>query len=139
MQMVKVASNNGYRGGPLPDACPPSDATDATTGTYLRLVRADPCTLEDFRSGHAEGKRKPQKCDMCTWMACSVWVESSAFERLADLAKLPTLSDKKFIAYFSVDPSCGKIKPHKKEKQHLSFWMRESFEPHKAITKMVPL
>jgi hypothetical protein len=72
-------------------------------------------------------------------MACSVWLESTAPERLADLAKLPNLSDKKFVAHFAVDPRCGKIKPHKKDKEHLSFWMRESFDPQVAVTKMVPL
>ena len=136
--MAKAGSNNGYRGGPLPAHCPPSDAKDATDGIYLRLVVGNPCTLDDFRSGHAEGRRKPKSCDDCTWMA-SVWLDSTAPERLADLAKLPNLSDRKFVVHVAVDSTCGKVKPHKKDKEHLSFWMRESFEPHKAVTKIVAL
>lgn len=137
--MDTVGDNNGYRGGPLPTNCPPNDAADAASGTFLRLVATKPCTLDDFRSGQSEGRRKPKNCDDCTWLACSVWLDTTKLEKLSDLAKLPNLSDKKFIAQIKVDPACGKVKPHPKDKEHLSFWIRESFEPHKAVIKIIPL
>ena len=132
--------DEGFKGGaPLPPDCPPPDAIDVPKGVYLRLVAAKPTTADDFRSGHAEGKKKPDKCDECTWRACSVWVETTKLEKIAGLTKLRTLSDKKFIAFIEVDDKCGKIKPHPKDKEHLSFWMRKSFIVEKAIIKHVDL
>jgi hypothetical protein len=123
-----------------PTNCPPTDAKSIPHGVYLRLTSANPATKDDFRSGHAEGKKRPKKrCDECTWRACSVWVESTSQDKLAGLAKLPTLSNKKFIVHFRVSSAAGMVKPHHKDKEHLSFWMHQSFEPEKLIIKYVAL
>jgi hypothetical protein len=134
----KGALSSSYKGGSLPERCPPEDAINAPDGHLLRLVAQNPCTADDFRSGHAEGKKQPKKCDMCVWMAYSFWVETTPKEKLADLAKLPNLRDKKFIAVVKVNASCGMVKPHQ-DKEHLSFWMRDSFEPEKAVADAIPL
>jgi hypothetical protein len=73
-------------------------------------------------------------CPECVWRACSVWSDDTAPERLAGLAKLPNLRDKKFIAHVNVGPACGKMKPQPKDHQHISFWMLKSFAPEKAVT-----
>lgn len=132
-------SNNGYRGGPLPEDCPPIDSEDVAAGYLLRLVSSNPSTAQDFRSGHAEGKNQPKTCDICRWMSCSVWTADTPHENLAGLAKLKTLSHMKFVARFKVTGSEGKIKPHEKDPRHLSFWIRESFAPENAVEEYKPL
>ena len=72
-------------------------------------------------------------------MACSVWVETTPREKLGDLTKLPNLSDKKFVAHIQVNSSCGHIKPHAKDQQHISFWMYEEFEVENAVVKVESL
>jgi hypothetical protein len=135
-----VGVNNGYKGGPLPAECPPGDSVDVPGGYLLRLVPNNPCNADDFRSGHAEGKKQPKRCpDLCTWMSCSVWVENTQHEDLAGLAKLKTLSHMKFIARFKVTGTEGKVRPHDKDSRHLSFWMRESFAPDAAVEEYIPL
>jgi hypothetical protein len=101
-----------YREAPLPKDCPPLDSYVVQSGVYLRLVSANPCTTEDFKSGHAEQRNKPARCDDCTWKACSVWAETRAKEKLSDLAKLPNLSDKRFIAHVKLTRAGGRMKPH---------------------------
>jgi hypothetical protein len=131
--------NNGYKGGPLPLGCPPPDSVDVPKGFLLRLVPTNPCTAEHFRSGHAEGKNQPSKCDLCTWMSCSVWSADTPHEVLAGLTLLKNLSHMKFVARFKVAGSEGKIRPHDKDQRHLSFWMRESFAAASAVEEHIPL
>ena len=103
----------------------------------MRLVRSTNVCANDFRSCHAEGKRQPKKCDECRWHACSVWVEATPFEKLADLVKLPNLTEMKFIAHISVTATSGCIKPHEKDKQHISFWIVTSFR-RKSLLQRLP-
>jgi hypothetical protein len=88
--MAGAAEKLIYKGHPLPDDCPPVDATGPPEGIFLRLVRSKNITADDFRSGHAEGKKQPTKCDDCRWRACSVFAETTPTEKLADIAKYPT-------------------------------------------------
>lgn len=134
--MAKSAAKT-YRENPMPDACPPKDAADAPEGVVLRLVANNPPKIDDFRSCRAEGKKKPQDCDDCTWCACSVWLSSTKKEVIAGLTKLRNHRDKKFIAHVSVNASSGRIKPHEKgDGSHLRFWMYESFDPSASIAKI---
>jgi hypothetical protein len=128
-----------YKGHPLPADCPPVDASDAGDGIVLRLVVTDPPTASDFLSGHVEGKTQPKKCDDCRWRACSVWDAGTPYEVLSGLAKLPNLRDKKFIARVKVSKQCGRLKPFDSDPRHMSFWMRQSFLPEKAIDRVDPL
>jgi hypothetical protein len=122
-----------------PAECPPNNSLSVPLGVYLRLVPANPVTAADFQSGHTCGKKRPKKCDECTWRACSVWLSTTLHEKLAGLTKLPNLSDMKFIAHVEITIPCGKIRPHNKDKDHLSFWMHNSFYPEKAVIKIMPL
>ncbi len=137
--MSRAAAAAAYKDGPLPSGCPPSDAPFAEDAVFLRLVTTNPPAAADFRSGHAEGKKKPKKCDDCRWMACSVWKVGTPRERLADLAKLPNLSDKKFVAFINVKASYGHMMPHDTDANHVSFWMYASFKPEGAVSKTEPL
>ena len=58
--------------------------------------------------------------------SCSVFVETTPTEKLADIAKLPNLAEMKFIAHYSITSSSGRIKPHERDDQHISFWMIDS-------------
>jgi hypothetical protein len=139
--MLSEKESKPFKDGPLPDNCPPKDATKPSKDAiFLRLVPANPATSAHFKSSRAEGNRKqPRGCDDCRWAACSVWVETTPRDKLSGLAKLANLSHMKFIATIKVDESSGYIKPHKKEPNHLSFWMFEAFEVDKAIVKVEPL
>jgi hypothetical protein len=108
VMVASTSRNNGYKGNPLPEGCPPSDSVTVPAGYLLRLVSTNPCTADDFRSGHAEGKNQPRKCDLCTWLSCSVWTADTPLEDLAGLAKLRTLSHMKFVARFKVTGLEGK-------------------------------
>jgi hypothetical protein len=68
-----------------------------------------------------------------------MWLESTAHEKLAGLAKLANLSHMKFVAHVKVDSACGCTKPHPKDPQHISFWMYALFAPEKAVVKIEPL
>ena len=140
-QMPHGKESTPFKGGPLPDNCPPKDAIKPPKDAiFLRLVPANPATLDHFKSSKAEGnRRQPRDCDDCRWAACSVWIATTPRGKLSDLAKLRNLSHMKFIAFIKVDESSGYIKPHEKEPKHLSFWMFEAFEVAKAIVKVEPL
>jgi hypothetical protein len=135
--VANTIGNNGYKGGPLPVGCPPPDAVDVPAGYLLRLVSANPCTADDFRARDAG--RRPKNRDLCTWLSFSVWTADTAFEDLAGLAKLRTLSHMKYVARIKVTGSEGKIKPHPDDPRHLSFWMLESFAAELAVEEHLPL
>jgi hypothetical protein len=137
--MQRVAPKPTYKGHPLPNDCPPADATHPLDGILLRLVRSQNVSSDDFLSCHAEKKIQPKKCDHCRWRACSVWVEATPIEKLSGLTKLPNLAHMKFVAHVAVDASAGRVKPHEKDKQHLSFWMADTFSPETAVKKVHPL
>lgn len=128
-----------YKDNPLPMECPPPDAQDAFAGVVLRLVTTNPPTADDFRSGRSEGKKKPQKCDDCTWCACSVWLSSTKKEVVTGLTKLANHKNKKFIAYLDINPATGKTKPHEGDGNHIRLWMYENFDPAKNISKVEPI
>jgi hypothetical protein len=133
--MAKAAVRE-YREKPLPAACPPSDASDAPKGTVLRLVANSPPVQDDFRSGRAEGKKKPKRCDDCTWCACSVWLSSTKKEVIAGLTKLANHRNKKYIAHVQIDAKSGKTKPHDGDGNHVRFWMYETFDPVAATVNV---
>jgi hypothetical protein len=122
-----------------PADCPPNDALSVPHGVYLRLVSANPATAADFQSGHVGGKTRPKKCDECRWRAGSVFLSTTLHDKLAGMVKLPNLSSMKFIAHVQVTKTCGRLKPHDKDKDHLSFWMYNSFHPETAVINIVSL
>jgi hypothetical protein len=133
--MAKAAVKQ-YREKPLPAACPPNDASDASNSVVLRLVTSNPPATDDFRSCQAEGKKKPHKCDDCTWCACSVWLSSTKREVITGLTKLANHRNKKFIAHVQINSASGKTKPHDGDGNHIRFWMYESFDPVSATVKI---
>jgi hypothetical protein len=68
-----------------------------------------------------------------------VWQPNTPIEKIAGLTKLPNLSHLKYIAHVKLSSKAGVIKPHKKDKQHLRFWMCTTFDPVKAIDRIEPL
>jgi hypothetical protein len=133
-------SRPSYHGEPLPNGCPPDDAIAAPDDVLLRLTSSPQPSAEDFAVGSANGRRKkPDSCNPCTWLSCSVWRPMTPRETLLALTRLPKMSDKKFIAHVKVNSRCGIVKPHQKDDNHLSFWMFLAFSPEKAIVKIEPL
>jgi hypothetical protein len=68
-----------------------------------------------------------------------MWLETTPREKLADLAKLPNHSDKKYIAHVQVHEDAGRIKPHDTNGDHISFWMYEDFDVQAAVKKVEAL
>lgn len=128
-----------FKGG-LPDGCPPPDAQPLPECTLLRLVaNGEGLSAEDFRSGEEEGRTRPGNCDLCTWKACSFWIETADRQQLIDITRLPKHSHKKFVAFVSVTAAAGRWKPHPANNEHLSVWMFMAFEPHNNVSKIEPV
>jgi hypothetical protein len=45
----------------------------------------------------------------------------------------------KFIAHIKADAACGHIKPHKTDREHISFWMYDNYDAVASIGKIEPL
>ena len=124
---------------PWPASCPPSDATAPIDGVLLRLVTSATPTADDFSVGSSEQRKKPQNCDLCRWLACSVWLAATPRNRLSALTRLPKLRDRKYIAFLKVGPDAGRQKPHDTDPNHISLWMYATFDPKLNIQKTEPL
>ena len=122
----------------LPPDCPPADAVALSRQTVLRLVPNEAVCLDDFKSQAALGRICPRNCDPCRWAGCSVYTENARPEKLAYLAKLPTLSNMRFVAHVQVNEVSGKARPGPGP-EHISVWLYASFDPCGAILRLEPL
>lgn len=123
----------------LPASCPPLDAQEPDDKVVLRLIPEEAASPSDMQSGATSGRHKPRNCDDCTWCACSVWEEETKREKLADLAKLPNLSDMKYIARVRLKRESGVFKPHEKDPNHLKFWVARSFSMVSSVEGVEPI
>jgi len=99
-----------------PPGCPPNDAIDAS-GTVYRVVKADPCGAEDFRSHGEQGTRATSpEC-----LRCGLSVFSDLTGAGHARAKYPALGN--LIARGELHAQHGKIKASGAQSStHLTWW-----------------
>jgi hypothetical protein len=122
----------------LPTNCPPSGAGALGSQVVLRLITGKTACDEDFKSHAALGKKCHGHASPCTAAACSVFAESTSQHGVTDLAKLPKLRDRRFVARLNVDASSG-LAEMSSHGNHISIWMFKSFDPVKAVVSVAPL
>jgi hypothetical protein len=109
--------------------CPPSEATDEEIVKAFRFVNNNPTADTDFHS-HAElGKQRPDSVSECEWRSCSLFRDG-----IGALRRLPKLRNRhKYMAEIAVPKGAGLWTA---QKNHVHFWMYDTFEPCKAVVSI---
>lgn len=115
----------------LPDNCPPTDATTDYAGTFFRLVKTYPPTIEDFKSQralypHKVFKGNPPECQA---RACSVFSGKTSCE---NVRRKYQVFKKKHIVSFVFSPKlgcCKKTDPN----GHYSWWIAANFNVNSVL------
>lgn len=120
----------------LPDGCPLPDATPLEDITLVRLIGPDDLNQGDFHSYAALGYECVQPEKACEWSACSMFVTSVPQSFLVGLRRFKRLRNKNAVAWVKVGPHAG---TGLRRDDHVSVWMRKSFDPVAAVTKQSSL
>lgn len=108
----------------LPDACPPSDATEDALENVYRLAPGAPATAEHFSSYAAQGKPCPKTLrDLCSWYSCSLTTDPGALKKLSKLKHRVALK-------LSIPAGSG---VSRQKRIHIDFWSGAGFDPLSCI------
>src|SRR5687767_10404231 len=108
---------------PLPQFCPPNEASNPSGETLYRLVAANPPSIEDFRSHRYVDPEKYFNASECATRSVSIWM---SIERCRKLLLLPTHKGKR-IAAIVIAPNSGAVS--KKTNGHVSWWRCAAYDP----------
>ena len=109
----------------LPKGCPPSDAFDAESRDYYRLVETVPPTERDFWSHRKLYPTKAFRTDECVARSVSLFATMDA---CGQAAKLPSLK-KKHTVTIALPPGSGVLKQTGRSLDHFSWWRADGFDP----------
>ncbi|WP_309574387.1 hypothetical protein [Rhizobium sp. AP16] len=119
----------------LPDQCPPAEALDQAFGPAYRFVDSSAFCVEQYYSHQRLGLPKPSTVDDCHYSSCSLFISKEAAERIARMPKKrETITH---LAELHIPIGSGRSKFGKR--QHVDFWMYDTFDVSTAITGMFEL
>ena len=109
---------------PLPEDCPPVDATSPNNELYFRLVTQDPPLESDFYSNRKLFPLLHFNTSECVARSISIF---KCIKSCGQIRKLPAHKNK-LIAKLTLSAEAGLIKKSGRPK-HYSWWIRKDFNP----------
>ena len=117
---------------PLPEKCPPAEASDQPLEGIYRLLTTEEATEESFASHIALGKEPYPTVCPCIQSACSLVYDPKKYKLL------PRLKDHKWAAKLSIPKGAG-LSLTTKNKNHVSFWRSQGFDIVSSVLEVVEI
>lgn len=102
---------------PLPQNCPPAEATEDSFESVYRLVANNPPLEGDFHSKALLGEACPDGICECVWASCSLFAKARTLRKYTRLRK-----EFPYLAELTLPDGVGKAIQGNSKRGHVDFW-----------------